>query len=59
MKNETILKLQQKFKSEAHNEFTEKVNQITTTATNCKRLQTDVGLILYPYGRRFRRVCKS
>ena len=37
--NEIVLKLQQKFRSEAHNVFTEKVNKIALRTDNDKRIQ--------------------
>ena len=38
--NEIILKLQQRFKSEAHNVYTEEINKIALSSNDNKRLQT-------------------
>ena len=40
LKNEIVLKSQQKFKSEAHNVYTEEVNKIALSNNGDKRLQT-------------------
>ena len=40
MKNKAILKSQQRFKSEAHNVYTEEVNKIALSSNDDKRLQT-------------------
>ena len=40
LKNEIILKSQQRFKSEAHNVYTEEVNKIAISSNDDKRLQT-------------------
>ena len=38
--NEPILKLQQRFKSETHNVFTERVNKIALNSNDDKRMET-------------------
>ena len=38
--NKTIIRSQQRFRSELHNVFREKVNKITLNANDDKRLQT-------------------
>ena len=43
------LKSQRKFRSEAHNVFTKKVNKIVLSA-NDERMQTPDGVISYAYG---------
>ena len=48
--NEIILKSQQRFKSEAHNVYTEEVNKIALSSNDDKRLQTYNRIITYPYG---------
>ena len=47
--NEIILKSQHRFKSEAHDVYTEEVNKIALSS-NDKRLQTCDGITTYPYG---------
>ena len=46
----TILKSQQRFKSEAHNVYTEEVNKIALSSNDDKRLQAYDGIPTYPYG---------
>ena len=48
--NENISKLQQKFRSEAYNVFTLKVNKIALSSNDDKRLQTFDGVTSYSYG---------
>ena len=38
--NKVILKLQQRFKSNHHNEYTEEINKIALSSNDDKRLQT-------------------
>ena len=40
LSNDIILKSQQRFKSEAHNVYTEEVNKIALSSNDDKRLQT-------------------
>ena len=40
MNNKAILKSQQRFKSEAHNKYTQEVNKIALVSNDDKRLQT-------------------
>ena len=47
-KNEIILKSQQKFKSEAHCVYTEKINKIALSSNDDKRLQTFDRITTYP-----------
>ena len=54
-----ILKSQQRFKSDCHNEYTEKVNKITLSSNNDKRLQTFNKITMYPYRTNAFRVCES
>ena len=49
LNNETILKSQQIFKSEAHDVYTEKVNKIALSSNDDKRLQTFERITSYPY----------
>ena len=39
-KNKIILKLQQRFKSDHHNVYTEQINKIALSSNDDKRLQT-------------------
>ena len=48
--NRTILRTQQRFRSEAHNVFTEKVNKISLSANGGKRMQKPDGVTTYFYG---------
>ena len=57
-KNETLLKLQQRFKSEAHNVCTEEINKIALSSNDDKRLQTFDRITSYQYGASVRKVCK-
>ena len=50
LNNEVILESQQRFKSEAHDVHTEKVNNIALSSNNDKRLQTSDRITTYPYG---------
>ena len=56
LNNEIILKSQQRFKSEAHNE---EVNKITLSSNDGKRLQTYDRITSYPYGTSAGKVCKK
>ena len=57
--NETILKLQQRFKSEKHNVYTERISKIGLSSNDDKRLQTFDKITAYPYGTKAFKVCKS
>ena len=57
--NEIILKSQQRFKSEAHNVYTEEINKIALSSNDDKRLQTFDGITSYPYGSSVGKVCKT
>ena len=48
--NKTILRSQQRFKSDHHNVYTEEVNKIALNSNDDKRLQTFDGVKTYPYG---------
>ena len=48
--NKTILRSQQRFKSDHHNVYTEEVNKIALNSNDDKRLQTFDGVATYPYG---------
>ena len=49
LNNEIILKLQQRFTSEAHNVYTEEINKIALSSNDDKRLQTFDRITSYPY----------
>ena len=49
LNNETILKSQQRFKSERHDVCTEEINKIALNSNNDKRLQAYDRITSYPY----------
>ena len=55
LKKNKILKLQQRFMSEAHNIFTEKFKKIVLSVNDDKRIQTPGGVISYPLWHRRRK----
>ena len=57
--NEIILKLKQRFKSEAHNLYTEEINKIALRSKDEKRLQTFDRITTYQYGTCAFKVCES
>lgn len=57
--HKTILTIQQRFRNDTHNSFTEKVNKIALTANDDKRIQTSDQVISYAYGTDSGKVCKS
>ena len=59
LNNEVILKSQQRFKSEAHNVYTEEVNKITLSSNDDKRLQNYDRITSYPYRTSVGKVCKT
>ena len=50
LNNEIILKLQQRFKSETHNVYTEEINKITLSNNDDNKLKTLDRTTKYPYG---------
>ena len=58
-KNETILKSQQRFKSEANYQYTGKINKIALSSNNDKRLQTVDRNTTYPYGINAFKLCEN
>ena len=56
---ETILKSQERFKSEAHNVYTKDINNIALKSNDDKRLQTFDRITLYSYGKNAEKVCKT
>ena len=59
LNNDTILKSQQRFKSEAHNVYTEEINKIALSSNYDKRLQTFDRITSYPYGTNVGKVSKT
>ena len=57
--NKTILKSQQRFKSDHHNVYTEQINKIALSSNDDKRLQTFDKITTYPYGTNAFKVCES
>ena len=57
--NKTILKSQQRFKSDHHKVNTEKVNKIAISSDDDKRLQTFTRVTTYSYGTNVFKVCES
>ena len=53
------MKFQQRFRCEAYNVFTEKVNKAALSANGDKRIQMPDGVISYPYGSGPGTVCKA
>ena len=50
MKNEAIIKTQQRFKSERHNVFTEVINKIALSTNDDKRILAIDSMETYRYG---------
>ena len=59
LNNETVLKSQQRVKSETHNVYTEEINKISLSSNDDKRLQTYDRITSYPYGTSAGKVCKT
>ena len=59
LNNKVILKLQQIFKSDHHNVYTEEINKIALSSNDDKRLQTSDRIKTYPYGTNAFKVCES
>ena len=57
--NERTLKSQQRFRSEAGNILTKKVNKIALSGSNSKGLETHDGVISWPYDTGTGKVCKA
>ena len=57
--SKTIIKSQQRFKSDHHIVHTEEVNKIALSSNDDKRLQTFDGITTYPYGSNAFKVCES
>ena len=48
--NKSILKSQQRFKSETHNVFTEEINKITISSNDYKTMQSIDSIVTYAHG---------
>ena len=59
LSNEIVLKLQQRFKNERHDVYTEDVNKIALSSNDDKILQTHDRITPYPYGTSAGKVCKT
>ena len=59
LNDKVVLKSQQRFKSERHDVYLEKVNKIELSNNDDKRLQTFDRITTYPYGTSSGRLCKS
>ena len=59
LNNEIILKSQQRFKSERHNEYTDNISKVELSSNDDKRLQTHDRITSYPYQTRAGKVCKT
>ena len=57
--DKTILKSQQRFKSDCHNVYAEHINKMVLSRNDDKRLQTSGKITTYPYGTNAFNVCKS
>ena len=57
--NKIILQWQQRFKSDYHNVYTEKINKVALSSYDDKRLQTLDKATTYPYGTNVFKVCES
>ena len=57
--DKTILKSQQRFKSDCHNVYTEQINKIAPNSNDDNRLQTFDKITPYPLGMNVSEVCES
>ena len=59
LNGKVVFKSQQRFKSERHDAYTGKVNRVSLSSNDDKRLQTFDKITTYPYRRSAGRVCKT
>ena len=59
LNDKVILKLQQRFKSDHHNVYTEEINKIALSSNDDKRLQTSDRIKTCPYGTNAFKVVES
>ena len=57
--NKTILKSQQRIKSDCHNVYTEEINKIALSSNDDERLQTFDKITTYPYGTNVFKLCEN
>ena len=57
--DKVILKLQQVFRSDCYEVYTEEINKITLSSNDDKRLQTFNEITTYPCGTNAFKVCES
>ena len=57
--DKTILKSQQRFKSDCHNVYTEQINKVALSSNDDKRLQTFDKTATYAYGTNAFKECES
>ena len=57
--DKTILKSQQRFKSDCHNVYTEEINKIALSSNDDERLQTFDKITTYPYGTNVFKLCEN
>ena len=57
--DETMLKTQQRFKSDYHNVYTEEINKIALSSNDGKKIQTFDGITTYPYSTSYFKICES
>ena len=57
--DKTILKWQQRFKSDCHEVHTEEIQKVALSSNNDKRLKTINGITTYPPGTNAFKVCES
>ena len=58
-KDKSLIKLQQRFRSDHHKVYTEEVNKISLSSNDDKRIQTFDKITTYPYGTNTVMVCES
>ena len=59
LKDNIILKSQQRFKGDHHKVYTEEINKIALSSNDDKRLQTFNVIETYPYGTNAFELCES
>ena len=57
--DKTIIKSQQRFRSDHHKVYTEEVNKIARSSNDDKRIQTSDKVTTYPYETNVFKICES
>ena len=57
--NKTIIKSQQRFRSDHHRVYTEEVNKIALSSSDHKRIETFDKVTTYPYGTNAFKLCEN